>query len=742
MEEVKETTPTEAIGGTVDSGHEAKAETLVEAPTGAVRRSVRKMRVLIQPRTRAGLAAIGFAVLALAHAATAQSLSTTAAAAREFAAQLAAAGEEEAKVRVLLDICRWLNIGVYTGDLKPLVKGAERGVMDFYLYDFEVRTLARTLHQGYRWSALGIHAVLVENSLLPVTFPRTFFFDDLVRGMRDALESPDEPQSAAALLVYELAKRHDPPWDFVEGFRVEQPQLDALQHFLILADILLPMTLRTRPPAAPNEKRALATRVALAAYDETCPVFTDAEAAAAGWKLGKWLNRLNPNLAAKRAMQLEEVLRQGVHGALLAYTFNARRASPELQSTHYWHGDIPGHPIDFRLQIEILDQWPERVRCGLLADHPLPHAGNRPEDIREELKKNMKVLWTEAPGDSLRDHGALRCDRALPSIPGLNLDVLLSTVGACVTNTDAEGIATLRFLPNHEEEPNLGLEKEARGALWGSALYQTYFGNWVTGAVPQILFPKGDVFAWMVGWHDPSVYRGSIGIEFLGRWDFERTGPDPESGVRATVTDSVSVTTSYHANLNVKKVAVFGNRAQVETEYSAVGQISDVYKSNTKGTRYCPGTQSFQAFTYDVAGNAVAAGSKKGVTSPLDFIDDDVSLEFRPDGSYVLRIPIPKITLEGHTESSSLLVSDCPQYGTRSASASEPYPARPLTFSHFGTVDPNLPIVGSRGIEVTGRAQPGEELSGSVDVRVMAVGHDNPTEGSLKIRWKIKPNQE
>lgn len=124
-----------------------------------------------------------------------------------------------------------------------------------------------------------------------------------------------------ALPVAELARQHEPPWDFARDLKPEGRQLDGLQHFLILADILLPSVWRARPPPAPNQKlRAAGLRVSLAgvrqAYDETCPIFTETNTQM--WKGTEWANHFNRDLASKDKGKMAEMLRQGLHGIIVA----------------------------------------------------------------------------------------------------------------------------------------------------------------------------------------------------------------------------------------------------------------------------------------------------------------------------------------------------------------------------------------------------------------------------------------
>src|ERR1043166_1318834 len=59
---------------------------------------------------------------------------------------------EDQKVQALVPVARAMRVGVYRASSgEAVVRGAERASADFYLYDFELGIIARSLLRGDTW---------------------------------------------------------------------------------------------------------------------------------------------------------------------------------------------------------------------------------------------------------------------------------------------------------------------------------------------------------------------------------------------------------------------------------------------------------------------------------------------------------------------------------------------------------------------------------------------------------------
>lgn len=82
-------------------------------------------------------------------------------AAKRLAARVARARTPAAGYRALVAVMRALNVGVYSADGKAVVRGAERSVHDFYLYDFQLWIMAAALSDDQSADLAELRRVLV-----------------------------------------------------------------------------------------------------------------------------------------------------------------------------------------------------------------------------------------------------------------------------------------------------------------------------------------------------------------------------------------------------------------------------------------------------------------------------------------------------------------------------------------------------------------------------------------------------
>jgi len=398
------------------------------------------------------------------------------------------AADADARYQALLLVMRALNIGVYEPQAgKAILRGAERGPNDFYLYDFELRALASALERGQTWDTAYLANFF--NAAGFVAGDNPVDADTLRQALRAAVQSsaaaPDDPSSLVFLLVRELGLRHATPYDMLQEVPQEQLQFDALQTLLIEADVLVPV-IREGVSMDRNGGARLAansSRHGLAApalQPGPCENMTGLSGTSPFLKYGLGLI---PGAA------IPVLVLDMIHGEMLAYSVDVRAVS-ETQSTHYGH-QSPGAEMRFQIQVKMLDDYGDfLVNCGALAGYQIPKPGGIP---------GIGILWTT---EGLEKHGDISYEP--PD-----------------EKTDANGIATLVFKPKREKRPGQGPVIEEKGTVGGLALYQSAFGN-IPGSVAQFLAPKGAVIAWTVARHKnlsleiklSGTIEGSV-----GKWD-------------------------------------------------------------------------------------------------------------------------------------------------------------------------------------------------------------------------------
>jgi hypothetical protein len=128
---------------------------------------------------------------------------TPATEAAALADRLTKASTHQEHVNAVMAIMQAIRVGVYTGDGRRVLAGEERGWSDFYLYDFEVNSLAYSLERGDEWRIADIAAVLDKLGLLPEG--EHVAPDDLGTALHDAIvwadQNPAEARTIVPLLV-------------------------------------------------------------------------------------------------------------------------------------------------------------------------------------------------------------------------------------------------------------------------------------------------------------------------------------------------------------------------------------------------------------------------------------------------------------------------------------------------------------------------------------------------------------
>ena len=75
---------------------------------------------------------------------------------QSLAANVLQATSEEDKVTALIAIAQAIHLGVYKSSGEAVIREAERAPGDYYLYEFEIGMIARSLLRGESWSVSDI----------------------------------------------------------------------------------------------------------------------------------------------------------------------------------------------------------------------------------------------------------------------------------------------------------------------------------------------------------------------------------------------------------------------------------------------------------------------------------------------------------------------------------------------------------------------------------------------------------
>lgn len=436
--------------------------------------------------------------------------------AKRLVGRLAKAHGDKAQFKATLAIMRALHISVVSSSGKPLVTSPEpNAAREFALYDFEVQALGSSLERGPVTDLGGVAADLTKAGLTldgsGRPFPEALLREALLGAVKQAKGSPRSPRTLLPLIVRELGLRQSPRYDLAAHKVPATIRLDALQAWLIGADIEVSV-LRHIPNGA--HPKAAARPAVASSLPDSCAELTQKNEelskkieAAIGGKVQKWIAEKGlgmiyekvagvlgrkvtrwgisnlPNWIVRgtyetvKAASLVGPILDAIHGVLLSYSVDVRAVHESL-STHWLHAPGEGgRQMTFEVKVTMLDDYGElAVKCGKLAGFQMPPPGPI---------EGVPVLW--GPGNDSAslapDMGTLECS------------------ALCITKTGKDGIAKVVFTPRTEEIPGVGLERESHGTIDGYAAYQTAEGSGIPEQVAQFLTPKYGGVAWSVTYH-------------------------------------------------------------------------------------------------------------------------------------------------------------------------------------------------------------------------------------------------
>lgn len=443
----------------------------------------------------------------------------------------------EAREGAVRRLVHALNIGLVAADGTPLEVSPEPHMgRRFQLYDFQLATLAADFgrRDTYTLADVARNLTTAGLGLNPrKPFPVKLLREALVGAVRDAQKRPELGRSLLPLAVRELGRHKAKPYDLARKAPANL-QLDAIQVWLITADIALPVLRQTAVPAGPSAAAGATRRTtgvvdACRRFNELSERLEQEIEKRTGGKIQAWLvkqaagttfdqiaERLKvkkklkeyglrkspPWLTKKlqktaRAAKLAGAVIELLHGSLLAFSIEVVPGAQTVAPTHWYHGPpLTGGERTFSVKVRSADDYGElAANCGGLVGVDLPGKAET------EGIGGLVVGWEQTGTRLAPDHGTLDCQ----------------ILSACATRTDANGVARVTFNPRSEDPPyGRSPELAATGALNGIVLYQSGFGSGLPGEIGQFLFPKFDGTLWVVTYHPPPtalVFRSSFVID-------------------------------------------------------------------------------------------------------------------------------------------------------------------------------------------------------------------------------------
>ena len=393
--------------------------------------------------------------------------------AKQLAERVSQARNDQERQQVLLEILDALNVGVYKSTGAAVLRGAERAQGDFYLYEFELQMLAKSLGRGDTWGIADVTMFLNDSGIIPE--PDKLETDNMTEILHDAarsaMQDPDDPVSLATLLTRELGLLQPTPYDTAAALNAQTARFDALQYFLIRADLTLPIVREAGPVAVSS--RLVAQSNGYLKQGRISPQIDCediADVLKEEWAGGKAFRALLKFVAVPA--KVASIAIDSIHGPIVALGVEVKSLSA-VERTHYGH-DSAGKQLEFRIFVNMRDELPESlINCGWLAGVEFPRKGPIP---------GVTVVWLQ----DLRKHGELTC----------------GGIGAlCTTSTGNDGIARLIFKPKQEPQVGVGLQIEDTGLVEGVALYQSKLRN-TLGSIAQVLTPKSGTTRWFVEYHE------------------------------------------------------------------------------------------------------------------------------------------------------------------------------------------------------------------------------------------------
>jgi hypothetical protein len=419
--------------------------------------------------------------------------------AKRLAGRLIAAKTGSARYKAVLAVMKALHVGVYTSRGKPVVRGAERNLADFYLYKIQVSGLAGGMGHTPSGSISGLADSLASAGIRLGGSPITgeSLRTALLAGVRAAAARPKSQFSLVPLLIRELGLRHRASYDLTRDVPETKLRLDALQSFLLGEDFLVPFIRKS----SFADTTSFARRAGgLLRSDRSQPAAADCSGLSQPpQKIQAWLFLLLNKGATPAQIAQGRKAKAEAQTASLMDAFTVTGDTNSIQATHYGppgHDTNAGKELKIQLRVEFTPDSAKLsdydIRCGWLKGTRFPKPGPVP---------NVSMNWKPGPIQSLEQHGTVSYEPAN-------------------TKTGRNGVATLIFKPKDEIVPGFGSVKNEEVVVFAKPTLLRSIGhlpNSIDAGSPAEL--TGDAIK--VSWHAPR------GFHVKGPYTFE-TSEDSE----------------------------------------------------------------------------------------------------------------------------------------------------------------------------------------------------------------------
>jgi hypothetical protein len=353
------------------------------------------------------------------------------------------------------------------------------------LYTEEATLLAASLEHPLT-TTLADYTTMLNTLLGPDTDGATLTPRELADGVRsgiqDALQAPDDPNSYAPLLFRELGLRHDLAVDLATPIAdASGVTLDRMQTYLLTSGYVAALD------------AAVTTSTGTGGWTPAVTTWTD-DLPVKKWSKAKVLAALTALTRIAHAALLTGVVTQPV--------------GTYPQTTHYRHAaddtggsssqGVPiGRELIFQVEVRMVYDLPE-----WLVGFKVPEVGTVPP--RGPIK-GVEIRW--------EDSGNLAAEGA-------------ATCGPDCSSTDANGIATMRFRPNVEKTPGVGVVQHRVGVMFAAGQLQSSLGDDTPLAwLIDPLQPRAEL-PWDVAAHRPPGFTFSTPVKYVQIVPLPRNGYD------------------------------------------------------------------------------------------------------------------------------------------------------------------------------------------------------------------------
>ena len=385
-----------------------------------------------------------------------------------LANQLVEAGSEQEVADRLREALKKIHVGIYTADGHQVLTGAERSQNDFFLYDFQVKMIARAFFRR-NGMVVADHTRMLGKAILQLEDPTELepvFNSAIAQRYREARQKPDDPMSFLILLVDGLARQQLEPYSIEETHRFSNDLIlfDPIQSSLVMIDFF------TRPPKpkSPASLDWMPSFVTTAYAQGPCDGILGDEGQGywgRGFDIVGEAAQLLPKMAGKVAEIAGNVT--GVTGAiadLLVLYGMSIKLDPQPPVMHLNHDTDEPAAIEALVTFDSQGVPDSLLKCGWVMGKQMPANGPM---------KDVELKWDFYPDlpPYLEMHGSMWGGA------GARGNILTGVSGGLRTTTDENGKSI--FLIQRKQCP------DRRGLILGRDYVAKVTARYITKSIPS-----------------------------------------------------------------------------------------------------------------------------------------------------------------------------------------------------------------------------------------------------------------